>query len=417
MVEVARRKGMKAVDFNEIRNQFPAFRDAGLAYHYLDSAASSHKPDSIINAITKAYQTDYAPVHRGLYPQAANASNLYEQSRKTLAQFIKAQHASNIVFTRSATESINLVAQGWAKPRLQASDEIWISEMEHHANYLPWQRVCQQTGAKLRTIPITPDGQLNFDANAVFGNNTKLIALTLVSNVLGTINPLAEIIEGAHQKGIPVLVDAAQALAHLSVDVSEMGCDFLVASAHKMCGPTGIGLLYGIKERLAETEPLLLGGGMVDEVSHDVSTWTDIPARFEAGSPNFSGAIGFAAAAEFLNKIGLDAIKSRVHELTLFAYSVLRNIPGITFYGSPERKNHSAIISFNLDGIHPHDVAQIAGESGVAIRAGHHCCQPLMQQLDVSSTVRVSISFYNNEDDIKALCHALYSAKKLFGDA
>jgi cysteine desulfurase/selenocysteine lyase len=414
MVREAKGLTLKSVDFNKVRNEFSAFRQTKQHYHYLDSAASSQKPDVVIDAIKAAYQEDYAPIHRGLYSQAAKASHLYENARKTIAEFINAPKANNIIFTRSATESINLVAQGWAKQRLQAGDQIWVSEMEHHANFLPWQRVCLETGATLCVISVNNQGQLDIDQNLVFNDKTKFISLTLLSNVLGTINPLKEIISKAHSYGIPVLVDAAQALSHLPIDVQDLDCDFLVGSAHKMCGPTGIGLLFGKSERLEETEPFLLGGGMVDEVNLDKSTWAEIPTRFEAGSPNYSGAIGFAAAVDYLNEIGLLNIKSRVEQLTHYAHTQLKKIPSITIYGSPCGENHSGIISFNLDNIHPHDVAQLAGEEGVAIRAGHHCCQPLMNKLNISSTNRISISLYNNEDDIDALFRSLFKATELF---
>lgn len=403
-------------DWSTLRDDFPVLANSQQPLHYLDSAASSQKPRCVIDAISHCYSHDYGPVHRGLYPLAEKASEDYEAARQTIASFINASSADQIVFTRSATEAINLVASGWAGQHLKAGEDIWVSQMEHHSNFLPWQRVCQNLGTQLRIIPINENGQLELEkAESLFEARTGFIAITQVSNVLGTINPIKEIITRANQLSIPVLIDAAQAVGHMAVDVQDLDCDFLVASAHKMCGPTGIGFLYGKPERLAETEPLLLGGGMVDEVSFDQSSWAEIPARFEAGSPNLSGAIGFAAAVEYLQDIGMTAIEQRVQELTNQACRTLSEIEGLTLYGSPANTNHGGILSFNIDKIHPHDVAHIAAEHGVAIRAGHHCCQPLMQRLGVSSTARASFSFYNNEEDIAALAQAILDAKQILG--
>lgn len=403
-------------DWSALRDDFRVLANSQQPLHYLDSAASSQKPRCVTDAISHCYSHDYGPVHRGLYPLAEKASEDYEAARQTIASFINARSADQIVFTRSATEAINLVASGWASQHLKAGNDIWVSQMEHHSNFLPWQRVCQNLGTRLRIIPLDENGQLESGkAESLFDARTGFIAITQVSNVLGTINPIKEIIARAKQLSIPVLVDAAQAVGHMPVDVQDLDCDFLAASAHKMCGPTGIGFLYGKPERLAETEPLLLGGGMVDEVSFDQSSWAEIPARFEAGSPNLSGAIGFAAAVDYLKDIGMTAIEQRVQELTNQACRTLSEIEGLTFYGSPTNTNHGGILSFNVDEIHPHDIAHIAAEHGVAIRAGHHCCQPLMEHLGVSSTARASFSFYNNEEDIAALAQAILDAKKILG--
>jgi len=402
------------VDFDVIRGDFPIFANSREPLHYLDSAASSHKPGCVIDSISNCYSRYYGPVHRGLYPLAESASEHYEASRQTIAHFINAQSSDQVVFTRSATEAINLVASGWAGRHLQRGDEIWVSQMEHHSNFLPWQRICRHRGARLRIIPLDSGGQLDLEnAEGIFGTKSRLIAITQVSNVLGVINPIEQIVERAKQHAIPVLVDAAQSVGHMPVDVQKLDCDFLVASAHKMCGPTGIGFLYGNPQRLAETEPLLLGGGMVDEVKIDSSSWAEIPARFEAGSPDLSGAVGFAAAVEYLLGIGMQAIEQRLRELTVHAYQTLLDIDGTTLYGPENAGNRSGIISFNIDDIHPHDVAHIAAEQGVAIRAGHHCCQPLMQQLGVSSTARASFNIYNNEQDIAALGRAIEEAKRV----
>ena len=418
-----------SVDFDAIRKDFPIFSSGSQALHYLDSAASSQKPQCVIDAIARCYRSQYGPVHRGLYPLAEAASEAYEKARRTLANFINATSADEIVFTRSATESINLVASGWAGQVLEAGDEIWVSQMEHHSNYLPWQRVCRDRGASLKVIPLDSSGQLDLErGDGLFADNTRLIAITHVSNVLGIVNPVEKIIELASHNSIPVLVDAAQSVGHMPVDVQALDCDFLVASAHKMCGPGGIGLLYGKKARLVQTEPLLLGGGMVDQVGMvdkvgtvdqgrgESSLWSDIPARFEAGSPNLAGALGFAVAADYIDGIGRQAIERWERELVATAFEALSEIAGVTLYGPENSKSRGGILSFNIDGIHPHDIAQIAGDQGVAIRAGHHCCQPLMQHLGVSSTARASFSFYNNKEDITALVMAIHQAQKILGN-
>ena len=403
-------------DFSILNSYQSDVKENGMSsLHYLDSAASTHKPNCVVDAITECYQKNYGPVHRGLYSLAEIASEQYESSRQTIADFVNATNSNNIVFTRSATEAINLVASGWAKKHVQADDEIWISQMEHHSNFLPWQRICQENDAHLRVIPFDSDGRLDLiKAPGLFGSKTKLIAVTHISNVLGIRNHIEEIVALAKARSIPVLVDAAQSLGHMTVDVQKLDCDFLVGSAHKMCGPTGVGILYAKTARLIETEPLLLGGGMVDEANLEGSLWADIPERFEAGSPNLSGAVGFATAADYLNEIGRDAIERRVCELTKMARNLLEKNDGVAVYGSNSDEGRSGIVSFNINGVHPHDVAQIANERGVAIRAGHHCCQPLMAYLGVSSTVRASFSFYNDEADIFALEQAIIDAQKIF---
>jgi cysteine desulfurase/selenocysteine lyase len=415
MAEYAVKTKQLDVDFDALRLDFPIFHN-NPTLHYLDSAATSQKPNCVIDAITQCYRNDYGPVHRGLYSLAENASEQYEAARQTLSSYINSAQAENIVFTRSATEAINLVATGWARQHIQAGDEIWVSQMEHHSNYLPWQRLCQEQGATLCIMPLDKEGQIDMTkVDGMFGDRTRLIAVTHVSNVLGVINPIQQIIALAAARSIPVLVDAAQSIGHMPIDVQTLDCDFLVASAHKMCGPTGIGLLYAKPERLAETEPLILGGGMVDEVQYDHSSWAEIPARFEAGSPNLAGALGFAAAASYLSAIGRSNIENRIRSLTQTAYETLTEIAGVTVYGSACSDNRSGILSFNIDGIHPHDISHIAGEQGVAIRAGHHCCQPLMQYLGISSTARASFSLYNNEQDIAALAQAIHQTIKILG--
>ncbi len=384
------------------------------ALHYLDNAATTQKPRQVIDAIVECYTRAYAPVHRGLYPLAARATENYETARRRLARFISASSSSSVIFTHSATESINMVAEGWARSRLGAGDQIWVSRLEHHSNFLPWQRVCLQTGAELRVIELNPDGTLNLhSAPDLFGPRTRLIALTHVSNVLGVINPIGEVVKAAAGQGIPVLVDAAQSAAHEELDVDDLGCDFLAFSAHKMYGPGGAGLLYAKDARMAEMEPLLLGGGMVEEVGDVESSWAPPPARFEAGSPSLADAIGFAAAADYISSIGMSVINTFIRDLTDCALQSLQSIPGVKIYGPSEQGQRAGIISFNLEGVHPHDVAQIAGEMGVALRAGHHCCQPLMKTLGVAGTVRASFAIYNNESDVEALVSAVRRALRL----
>lgn len=400
------------------RVDFPLLRDAplGCELHYLDNAATSHKPEEVIDAIAACYRGHYGPVHRGLYPLAEEATARYEDARQQLAQFVGAESAEQVVFTRSATEAINLVAQGWARPRLQPGERVYVSRMEHHANFLPWQQVCRETGAELRVLELDDEGRLQWqEVPDLFAERTALIALSYVSNVLGVINPVAPIIAQARTAGIPVLLDATQASPHLPIRVDGLGCDFLAVSAHKMYGPSGIGLLYGNAERLREMRPLLLGGGMVDSVGPERSSWAPVPARFEAGSPNLADAIGFAAAARYLQSLGLEAVERHLRQLTHETLQGLSDIPGVEIYGPVDADQRCGIISFNLRDVHPHDVGQIAGEMGVALRAGHHCCQPLMHHLGVAATVRASFAVYNDGRDVAALCNALERARELLG--
>ena len=406
------------LDVAAIRADFPMLNHnadsaSSQALHYLDNAATSHKPSAVIDAISDCYAHHYGPVHRGLYAQAEDATARYERARKRIAGFIGAHSADQLIFTRSATESINMVAQGWARQRLRPGDEVWVSRMEHHANFLPWQRVCQQTGARLRLIELKADGSLDLEGAAgLYGARTQLIALCQVSNVLGVVNPIAQVVQQAGVKGIPVLVDAAQSVAHMPVNVNQLGCDFLVFSAHKMCGPNGIGALYAKPERLEEMEPLILGGGMVDQVAEEDSSWAPYPAKLEAGSANLAAAVGFAAAADYLSRLGMQAVQHHVMALTRQALQNLSHIPGIKVYGPCKPTEHAGIVAFNVKGIHPHDLAQIAGEHSVAIRAGHHCCQPLMKHLEVGATARTSFALYNQSQDIGALIEAIAVARR-----
>lgn len=404
---------LDAFDSVSIRADFPLLASAGDSLHYLDNAATSQKPNAVINAISDCYRHHYGPVHRGLYPLAEEVSHRYEMSRSTLAKFIGASD-EQLIFTRSTTESINLVAQGWLRPRLQKGDQVWITRMEHHANYLPWQALCRETGANLCFIELKDDGTLDFSSSSnLYGARTKLIAITQISNVLGTINPVKEICARAAEQGLAVMVDAAQSVGHMPVDVTDLDCDFLAFSAHKMFGPTGIGALYGKTKRLEEMEPMLLGGGMVDHVNEYDSIWMPYPAKFEAGSQNLADALGFAASINWLQSNDMEAMHNHVTELTQYAIDSLLKVKDLEIYGPIDAQQRGGIVSFNLSDVHPHDVAQIAGEHGVAIRGGHHCCQPLMQQLSVTATARASFAPYNTIDDVDALIDAIQTAYKM----
>ena len=399
----------------KIRADFPLLLNAGDSLHYLDNAATTQKPNAVINAISDCYQHHNAPIHRGLYPLAEKASHHYEITRNTIAKFIGVVD-DQLIFTRSTTESINMVAQGWLRSRLNQSDQVWVTRMEHHANYLPWQAVCNENGAQLKIIELKQDGSLDLDnCSGLYDSTTKFIAVTQVSNVLGVINPVKEICSKAAEQGIVVMVDAAQSAGHIPVDVIDLDCDFLAFSAHKMFGPTGIGALYGKAERLVEMEPLLLGGGMVDSVNECDSIWMPYPAKFEAGSQNLADALGFAAAVDWLNETGMAVMHDHVAGLTQYALDSLSRLSNVEIYGPHNAEQRSGIVSFNLTDVHPHDVGQIAGEHGVAIRAGHHCCQPLMQHLGVAATARASFAPYNNYDDIDALIDVIHKAQKMFG--
>lgn len=397
----------------DILADFPLLAAAGESLHYLDNAATTQKPNAVIDAISDCYRQHNAPVHRGLYDLAEDASQRYEVARSTLAKFIGAAN-DQLIFTRSATESINMVAQGWLRPRLKKGDQVWLTRMEHHANYLPWQALCRESGAQLRIIELNNDGTLDLENCAgLYDANTKLISLTHVSNVLGVINPVKEICAKAAQQGIAVMIDAAQSVGHIPVDVTDLNCDFLAFSAHKMFGPNGIGALYGKAERLHEMEPLLLGGGMVDNVNQCDSIWMPYPSKFEAGSQNLADALGFAAAVNWISQHDIAALHSHVTDVTQYAMDSLSKLNNVEIYGPRDAEQRGGIVSFNLTDVHPHDVGQIAGEHGVAIRAGHHCCQPLMQQLGIAATARASFAPYNSRNDVDALVESLHAAQAM----
>lgn len=408
-------RGEAGFDPGRLKAMFPLLSRAEPGLHYLDNAATTHKPGAVIDAIADCYRHHYGPVHRGLYQLAEQASERYEKARSAVAGLVGAPGADQLIFTRGTTESINLVAQGWARHVLAPGDALWVTALEHHSNYLPWQSVCRETGAHLRVIECDASGNLDLEgAEGLFGDHSRLIALGHVSNVLGVVNPVQSIVERAREADIPVLVDGAQAAGHTPVDVAGLGCDFYAFSAHKMYGPSGIGALYVAPERVGELEPLLLGGGMVEEVGETESTWLPAPGKFEAGSPNLAGAAGFSAAVAFVQDQMLGRAERHVVSLAGTAAEGLRAMAKVSCYGPPAESRRSGIVSFNIDGVHPHDVAQVAAEHGVALRAGHHCCQPLMQRLGVPATVRASFAPYNTLDDVEALTEAVKAAKRMF---
>ena len=401
-----------------LRSQFPIFgqQARGQPLRYLDNAATTLKPLAVINAISECQSRFNGPVHRGLYKLAEQASQHYEAARQRVAQFVNAPSLENIVFTASATQSINLVALSWAQQHISAGDQIYLTRLEHHSNYLPWQRLCWHQQAHLKLIELNADGSLDLDAaEDLLSPRTKLIALSHASNVTGLLLPVQQICARARAANIPTVVDSAQAVHHQTLDVQALGCDFLTFSGHKIFGPNGIGVLYVSPEYLGQMQPLMLGGGMVDSVGADFANtqFVDPPASLEAGSQNLSGAHGLAAAIDFLETTRARAGSEYLPSLVNAAKQQLRAIPGVELLPCPEDQAGS-LFSFNLSGVHPHDVAQIAAESNLALRAGHHCAQPLMQSLGIAASVRASFSFYNDADDIEALVSAVHRARREF---
>ncbi|MCL6222761.1 cysteine desulfurase [Streptococcus dysgalactiae subsp. equisimilis] len=380
---------------------------------YLDNAATTQKPTVVLEALRSYYETDNANVHRGVHTLAERATSQYEASRQLVADFIKAKSSKEVIFTRGTTTSLNWVAR-FAEQVLMAGDEVLVSVMEHHANIIPWQQVCQKTGAKL-VYAYLKHGQLDMtDLAQKLTPKTKFVSLAHVSNVLGCVNPIKEIAELVHANGAYLVVDGAQSIPHMPIDVQELDCDFFAFSAHKMYGPTGLGILYGKEELLHQIEPIEFGGEMIDFVYEQSATWKGLPWKFEAGTPHIAGAIGLAAAVSYLQDIGMTEVQ--VHEADLVAYILpkLRAIEGLTLYGPEQPENRAGVIAFNLDGLHPHDLATALDYEGVAVRAGHHCAQPLLSYLNVSATVRASFSLYNTREDCDRLVDAILKAKEFF---
>ncbi|ANF96251.1 cysteine desulfurase [Paenibacillus bovis] len=401
-----------------IREQFPILHQEvnGHPLVYLDNAATSQKPRVVLDALRHYYEYDNSNVHRGVHTLGTRATDAYEGAREKIARFINASRSEEIVFTRGTTTALNLVASSYGGPRLQPGDEIVVTPMEHHSNLIPWQQLALRTGATLKYIPLQPDGNIDLaDVEKVINDNTKIVSVVYVSNVLGVVNPVKEIAEIAHRHGAIMVVDGAQSTPHMKVDVQDLDCDFYALSSHKMCGPTGFGALYGKRKLLAQMEPIEFGGEMINDVGLYESDWKDAPWRFEGGTPIISGAVGLGAAIDFLSEIGMDKIEAHEAHLANYAMERMSQIEGIKIYGPAKRK--VGIVTFNLEGVHPHDLATVLDTYGVAIRAGHHCCQPLMRWLEASSTARASFYLYNNEQDVDRLIEALVLTKEYFGDA
>lgn len=380
---------------------------------YLDNAATTQKPTVVLEALRSYYETDNANVHRGVHTLAERATSQYEASRQLVADFIKAKSSKEVIFTRGTTTSLNWVAR-FAEQVLTAGDEVLVSVMEHHANIIPWQQVCQKTGAKL-VYAYLKHGQLDMtDLAQKLTPKTKFVSLAHVSNVLGCINPIKEIAELVHANGAYLVVDGAQSIPHLPIDVQELDCDFFAFSAHKMYGPTGLGILYGKEELLHQMEPIEFGGEMIEFVYEQSATWKGLPWKFEAGTPHIAGAIGLAAAVSYLQDIGMTEVQAHEADLVAYILPKLRAIEGLTLYGPEQPENRAGVIAFNLDGLHPHDLATALDYEGVAVRAGHHCAQPLLSYLNVSATVRASFSLYNTREDCDRLVDAILKAKEFF---
>jgi cysteine desulfurase/selenocysteine lyase len=404
------------LDPSKLRQDFPILNERiydGKPLIYFDNAATTQKPIQVIQRISDYYLHENANVHRGIHQLSSRATQAYEKARATIAHFIGAPSPRQIIFTRGTTEGINLVANGWGRKFIASGDEIILSEMEHHSNLVPWQIIAKEVGARLRFIPFKNDGTIDFPVfEQLLSGSTRLIALTHMSNVFGTINPIKRIISMAHDRGVPVLLDAAQSVPHLPVDVEFLDCDFLAFSGHKMLGPTGIGVLYAKSQILENMNPYQGGGDMISSVWLEDATWNEIPYKFEAGTPNIAGAIGLAAAVEYLEKIGMINLALYEQDLTTYALEKMQGLKDIIIYGSaPER---GGVISFNLDSVHPHDLSQFLDQQGIAVRAGHHCAQPIMRKLNIAATTRISLYFYNTREEIDYCVRQLQEAVKFF---
>jgi cysteine desulfurase/selenocysteine lyase len=403
------------LDVERVRRDFPALhqRVHGKPLVYLDSAATAHKPQAVLDATMRFYSADNANVHRGVHELSERATRSYEGARETVRRFLNAADTKEIIFVRGATEAVNLIAQTFGRKNVKPGDEIVITAMEHHSNIVPWQLLCEERGAVLKVAPINDRGELQLEAlEALLTPKTRLLAAVHVSNALGTINPVKEMIALAHQKGVPVLLDGAQAVPHLPVDVRALDCDFYVFSGHKVFGPTGIGVLYG-KAALLEAMPPYQGGGdMILSVSFDKTVYNRLPYRFEAGTPNIAGAIGLGAALEYVEALGREAISAYEHELLVYGTRLLEQVPGLSLVGTARVK--AGILSFVLEDVHPHDLGTILDREGIAIRSGHHCAQPLMQRFGVAATARASLAFYNTREELDTLAGALKHAAEVF---
>ena len=406
----------RAFDVDRIRSEFPGLHQMikGKPLVYLDNAASAQKPQQVIDAISGFYAHDYANIHRGVHELSERATKAYESARLKVQAFMGAASEREIIFVRGTTEGINLVAESYGRANVGEGDEVLITTMEHHSNIVPWQMLCERTGANLKVVPISDRGELEMEElEKLLGSKTKIVAVGHVSNALGTINPVRTIIELAHEQGVPVLIDGAQAAPHVAIDVREPDCDFYTISAHKMFGPSGIGVLYAKESLLEKMQPYQGGGDMISTVSFEKTTYNRLPFRFEAGTPNIAGAVGLGATVDYLNGIGMDGIAAYEEELLDYGTNALREIPGLRIVGEANHK--ASVLSFVLDGIHPHDVGTILDQEGIAVRTGHHCAQPVMDRFGVAATARASLALYNTREDIDRLVQGLATVREVFG--
>lgn len=413
MTAVAQHKTV--LDVEKIRKDFPILsrKVNGKPLVYFDNGASSQKPQGVIDATNKYYSYENANIHRGVHTLSQEATSAYEIVREKVRAFINADKSHEIIFTKGTTDSINLVAFSFGRTHIGEGDEVLISAMEHHSNIVPWQMICEEKKAKLKVIPINDNGELLMDEfRKLLSKKTKIVAVTHISNSLGTVNPVKEIIAAAHEKGIPVLIDGAQAIHHTVVDVKELDCDFYAFSAHKMYGPTGVGVLYGKEELLNSIPPYQGGGDMIKTVTFEKTTYNELPHKFEAGTPNIAGGIAFGAAIDYINSLGIETISAYEHELTEYALEQLNTVPGIKFIG--KAKERASVISFLLDNIHPYDAGVILDKMGIAVRTGHHCTQPLMDRYRIPGTVRASFAFYNTKEEVNTLVKGLHKVIDMF---
>lgn len=415
-MSAARQLETDRFDVERVRRDFPILGQKvhGKPLVYLDSAATAQKPQAVLDALSRYYAQDNANVHRGVHTLSERATKAYEEARGKVRRLLGAERDAEVIFVRGTTEAINLVAQTFGRQRVRAGDEVLITAMEHHSNIVPWQMLCEQQGATLRVAPIDDRGALQLDAlEGLLGPKTRLLALPHISNALGTLNPVKELVARAHAKGVPVLVDGAQAAPHLAVDVRALGCDFYTLSGHKLFGPTGIGALYAKLEHLEAMPPYQGGGDMIASVTFQKTTYAKPPAKFEAGTPDIAGAIGLGAAIDYVTALGLEAIQRYEHGLLEYGTKALSQVPGLRLVGTAPQK--AGILSFMLGDIHPHDVGTILDREGIAVRTGHHCAQPVMERFGIPATVRASLAFYNTREEIDALVRGLGKVQELFG--
>ncbi|MCM2590984.1 cysteine desulfurase [Rossellomorea marisflavi] len=407
------------MDIQEIRKHFPILDQEvnGHPLVYLDSAATSQKPISVIEAVSDYYKGYNSNVHRGVHTLGTRATDGYEGAREKVRSFINAATTEEVIFTRGTTTSINTVAASYGRANVEEGDEIVITHMEHHSNIIPWQQLAKEKGAVLKYVPLQEDGTITLeDVRATITSRTKIVAIMMVSNVLGTMNPIKEITKIAHENGAVMMVDGAQAAPHMKIDVQDLDCDFFAFSGHKMVGPTGIGVLYGKKKHLEAMEPVEFGGEMIDFVGLYDSTWKELPWKFEGGTPIIAGAIGLGAAIDFLEDIGLSNIEAHEHRLAAYALEKMSAVEGMKIFGPQDPAQRAGLVTFNIDDVHPHDVATVLDSEGIAVRAGHHCAQPLMKWLNVSATARASFYLYNTEEEIDRLVAGLVKTKEFFSD-